>query len=174
MGSPIWPSGAPFRRTSRLRYQVEGMSCGHCVQAVARAVKAEDPQAEIAVDLAAKAVSVTRDYPGERIAQAIRDAGYGVAAPVSARLSRRRQRPASGRSRGGRRRYPEYAAARRIPCHRALLPRPRKESVANLRGGAGRRVSAFDGPLRGPRSLRFLLRRIKSQRWRMDGLRAPR
>lgn len=62
-----------------LRYQVEGMSCGHCVQAVTRAVKAEDPQADVTVDLTAKAVSVRSQQPGERIAQAIRDAGYAVA-----------------------------------------------------------------------------------------------
>lgn len=41
-----------------LRYQVEGMSCGHCVQAVTGAVKTLDPQADVTVDLAAKAVSV--------------------------------------------------------------------------------------------------------------------
>ena len=63
-----------------LRYQVEGMSCGHCVQAVTRAVKAHDPQAEVAVDLAAKAVSVRSEQPRERIAEAIRGAGYAVAA----------------------------------------------------------------------------------------------
>lgn len=63
-----------------LRYQVEGMSCGHCVQAVTRAVQAEDPQAEVVVDLAARAVSVRSARPSERIAQAIRAAGYAVAA----------------------------------------------------------------------------------------------
>jgi copper chaperone len=63
-----------------LRYQVEGMSCGHCIQAVTRAVKAEDPQADVAVDLAARSVSVRSNQPGELIAQAIRGAGYEVAA----------------------------------------------------------------------------------------------
>lgn len=63
-----------------LRYQVEGMSCGHCIQAITRAVKAEDPQADVAVDLAARSVSVRSDQAGERIAQAIRGAGYEVAA----------------------------------------------------------------------------------------------
>jgi copper chaperone len=63
-----------------LRFQVEGMSCGHCIQAVTRAVKAEDPQAEVAVDLAGKSVSVTSAHPADAIAEAIRGAGYEVAA----------------------------------------------------------------------------------------------
>ena len=64
-----------------LRFQVDGMSCGHCVQAVTRAVKAEDPQAQVDVDLAAKRVSVDSERPRETIAQAIRGAGY-EAAPI--------------------------------------------------------------------------------------------
>lgn len=63
-----------------LRFQVDGMSCGHCVQAVTKAVKAADPMAEVAVDLAAKRVSVESARPPEEIAQAIRGAGYQAAA----------------------------------------------------------------------------------------------
>ncbi|MBJ7413589.1 MAG: cation transporter [Phenylobacterium sp.] len=63
-----------------LRYQVEGMSCGHCVQAVTRAVTAVDADAAVAVDLAAKSVSVRSTQPGETIAEAIRGAGYAIAA----------------------------------------------------------------------------------------------
>lgn len=63
-----------------LRFQVEGMSCGHCVQAVTKAVKAEDPQADVQVDLAAKSIVVQTKAPGEAVAQAIRGAGYEVAA----------------------------------------------------------------------------------------------
>ena len=62
-----------------LRFQVEGMSCGHCVQAVTKAVKAIDPQAQVAVDLPAKRVSVESARPPEAVAKAIRGAGYEAA-----------------------------------------------------------------------------------------------
>lgn len=62
-----------------LRYQVDGMSCGHCIQAVTKAVTAVDPAAQVEVDLAAKEVRVETSTAEEAIAAAIRDAGYEVA-----------------------------------------------------------------------------------------------
>ena len=38
-----------------IEFRVEGMTCGHCVSAVTRAVKAVDPEANVRVDLEAKA-----------------------------------------------------------------------------------------------------------------------
>ncbi|PTT89539.1 copper resistance protein CopZ, partial [Pseudomonas sp. HMWF005] len=35
-------------------FNVQGMSCGHCVNAITRAVQAKDPAASVRVDLAAK------------------------------------------------------------------------------------------------------------------------
>lgn len=58
--------------------KVENMRCGHCVNAVTKAVQAIDPQSAVAVDLSTKTVQVTSDVPRERIAQAIREAGYPV------------------------------------------------------------------------------------------------
>ncbi len=63
-----------------LRYQVDGMSCGHCAQAVTKAVIAVDAAAQVEVDLAAKEVRVRNSSAGEAIAAAIRSAGYEVAA----------------------------------------------------------------------------------------------
>lgn len=63
-----------------LRYQVDGMSCGHCVDAVTKAVTAVDAAAQVEVDLAAKEVRVGNSSAGEAIAAAIRGAGYEVAA----------------------------------------------------------------------------------------------
>ncbi|MBA4013281.1 MAG: hypothetical protein C0481_15560 [Phenylobacterium sp.] len=62
-----------------MNFQVEGMSCGHCVQSVTKAVHAVEPKAKVAVDLASGRVTVEG---GEReaVAQAIKDAGYSVAA----------------------------------------------------------------------------------------------
>ena len=60
-------------------FQVQGMSCGHCVQAVTRAVKSIDPAAEVKVDLPSGRVEV--QSTGERavLAQAIAEEGYTVA-----------------------------------------------------------------------------------------------
>jgi copper chaperone len=63
-----------------LSFQVEGMSCGHCVQSVTEAVQGVEPRAEVAVDLAAKRVTVQGSDRRDAIAQAITDAGYAVAA----------------------------------------------------------------------------------------------
>lgn len=61
-----------------LHFQVQGLTCGHCVQAVTKAVKAVDPRADIAVDLKAKSVTVDSTADGEVIADAVRGAGYEV------------------------------------------------------------------------------------------------
>ena len=63
-----------------MSFQVEGMSCGHCVQSVTKAVQAVEPRARVAVDLASGRVAVEGGERREAVAQAIRDAGYGVAA----------------------------------------------------------------------------------------------
>ncbi len=59
-----------------LRYRVEDMTCGHCSQAIQKAVRNADPQAEIAVDLASKHVTVRSQVEPNRIEEAIRSAGY--------------------------------------------------------------------------------------------------
>jgi copper chaperone len=58
------------------QFQVTGMSCGHCVNAVQDAVKALDPQAEVQVQLDTGRVSVSSDKPREALVAAIQDAGY--------------------------------------------------------------------------------------------------
>lgn len=62
-----------------LRYNVEGMTCGHCVQAVAKAVQGVEPTARVSVDLDAKRVTVENSDQTEAIASAIEQAGYSVA-----------------------------------------------------------------------------------------------
>lgn len=61
-------------------FQVQGMSCGHCVGAVTAAVKALDPQAQVQVDLGSGKVEVQSQQEGAAIARAIEDEGYKVAA----------------------------------------------------------------------------------------------
>ena len=61
-------------------FQVQGMSCGHCANAVTQAVRTVDPQAEVKVDLATGKVEVQSQRDHAAIAQAIEEEGYKVAA----------------------------------------------------------------------------------------------
>jgi len=60
-------------------FSVQGMSCGHCRQAVTNAVKSVDPAAEVTVDLGTGQVQVQTAKPRDAIAQAIAAEGYAVA-----------------------------------------------------------------------------------------------
>ncbi|MNN60685.1 Copper chaperone CopZ [compost metagenome] len=57
-------------------YKVQGMSCGHCVRAITRAVQARDQAAEVLVDLAAGEVRVASRLAEEQVLEAIREEGY--------------------------------------------------------------------------------------------------
>jgi len=59
-------------------FQVQGMSCGHCVQTVTKAVQAIDAKAQVQVDLATGDVRVESSAARAAIAEAIGEAGYEV------------------------------------------------------------------------------------------------
>ncbi|KXK58237.1 copper-transporting ATPase [Micromonospora rosaria] len=61
-------------------YQVQGMTCGHCVQAVSTEVGAVDGVSDVQVDLASGRVTVTSDRPVDPAAvrAAVDEAGYEV------------------------------------------------------------------------------------------------
>lgn len=60
--------------------KVEGMTCGHCVRAVTDAVRTIDPGAKIDVNLGAGSVITDSEAQLDKLADAIRSAGYSVAA----------------------------------------------------------------------------------------------
>ncbi len=60
-------------------FQVTGMSCGHCAQAVREAVQALDAAAEVRVDRAGGRLAGLCRAPPETLRQAIEDAGYQAA-----------------------------------------------------------------------------------------------
>jgi copper chaperone len=67
-----------------IEMRVEGMTCGHCVGAVTRAVKAVDPEANVQVDLGAGRVRVDGGRSSaDALGKAIAEAGY-PAAPAGA------------------------------------------------------------------------------------------
>ncbi|PBJ08806.1 MULTISPECIES: heavy-metal-associated domain-containing protein [unclassified Pseudomonas] len=59
-------------------FNVEGMSCGHCVKAITQAVQAKDPAASVRVDLAAKEVGVESALTAQQVIEAISEEGYGA------------------------------------------------------------------------------------------------
>jgi copper ion binding protein len=61
-------------------YQVTGMTCGHCVQAVTTEVSAIDGVTDVQVDLASGRVDVTgENVTDEAVRAAVDEAGYAVA-----------------------------------------------------------------------------------------------
>lgn len=60
-----------------ISFTVADMSCGHCVSAITKAVKAVDHGARVEVDLATHRVQVEPTEAGaQALAEAIQDAGY--------------------------------------------------------------------------------------------------
>lgn len=59
-------------------FNVQGMSCGHCVRAITQALQAKDPAASVRVDLAAKEVGVESALSAEQVISLISEEGYAV------------------------------------------------------------------------------------------------
>ncbi|MEX5684992.1 Copper chaperone CopZ [compost metagenome] len=59
-------------------FNVQGMSCGHCVKAITQALQAKDPAASVRVDLAAKEVGVESALTAEQVIALISEEGYPV------------------------------------------------------------------------------------------------
>ncbi|MCI0914225.1 MULTISPECIES: heavy-metal-associated domain-containing protein [Pseudomonas] len=57
-------------------FNVQGMTCGHCVKAVTRAVQDQDASAKVEVDLAGRQVRVQSALAAEQLLAAIREEGY--------------------------------------------------------------------------------------------------
>ena len=63
-----------------LSLKVEGMTCGHCVKTVTKAVQTVAPAAEVIVDLPTGMVTVEGDDRRDVVAAAIEGFSYKVAA----------------------------------------------------------------------------------------------
>lgn len=57
-------------------YIVDGMTCGHCAQAVTNALKSLNNTADIQVDLEKKTVTVSGIDDDAAISEAVEDAGF--------------------------------------------------------------------------------------------------
>jgi copper chaperone len=62
-------------------YDVKGMTCGHCVQAVSSEIAKLDGVSDVAVDLDTGKVTVTSDEPlsVDAVRDAVDEAGYELA-----------------------------------------------------------------------------------------------
>ena len=58
--------------------KVSGMTCGGCINAVTRAVQAQDPQAKVQADLITQTVNLETSLSPEQASQLITDAGFPV------------------------------------------------------------------------------------------------
>ena len=68
---------------AKTMFNVEGMSCEHCVKAITKAVGALPGVSGVAVDLSAKTVTVEHDpaaAPADQIRLEIEEQGYEVMA----------------------------------------------------------------------------------------------
>ena len=59
-------------------FNVQGMSCGHCVKAVTQAIIALDASARVDVDLPTGKVTVDSREAPEPLLEAIREEGYSA------------------------------------------------------------------------------------------------
>jgi copper ion binding protein len=68
---------------SESTYQVTGMTCGHCVQAVTGEIKRLPGVREVQIDLATGTVTVESDAPLalDQVRAAVEEAGYDLVAP---------------------------------------------------------------------------------------------
>lgn len=60
-----------------IAFEVQDMTCGHCVSTIAKALKAIDRDAKVQIDLATHRVQVEpADADAQELADAIKEAGY--------------------------------------------------------------------------------------------------
>ncbi|MGH8416643.1 MAG: heavy-metal-associated domain-containing protein [Pseudomonas sp.] len=59
-------------------FNVQGMTCGHCVKAVTNAIKGKDPAANVQIDLAKGEVSVQSQLAAEQVIGLIEEEGYSA------------------------------------------------------------------------------------------------
>lgn len=63
-----------------LEFNIQAMSCGHCVKAITEAVREVDPRAQVEADLATKRVQVQTEAARPAVVAALTEAGYAPAA----------------------------------------------------------------------------------------------
>ena len=79
-----------------IAFEVKDMTCGHCVSAITKAVRAADEKASVRIDLANQRVEVEpAQADTQQLSDAIREAGY-TPVPVAGEASRPAQKARGG------------------------------------------------------------------------------
>lgn len=80
-----------------ITFEVDDMTCGHCVSSITKAVRAIDPNAQVTVDLATHRVQIepTASNRGA-LSDAIREAGYSPVPVEHGASPAERSAPRSG------------------------------------------------------------------------------
>ncbi|MGM9481793.1 heavy-metal-associated domain-containing protein [Roseateles sp. NT4] len=77
-----------------IAFEVNDMTCGHCISTITKALKAADKDAKVQIDLTTHRVQVeSASADVEELADAIKDAGY-TPTPVSTTPSTAPAKPA--------------------------------------------------------------------------------
>lgn len=61
-----------------LTLNITGMTCGHCVKAVTRAIQELDPGAKVTIDLAKGLAEIDSRAAADAVVAAIKEEGYEV------------------------------------------------------------------------------------------------
>ena len=76
-------------------FQVDDMTCGHCISVITKAIKGVDANASVSIDLASHRVNIASGTNAATLSAAIKQAGYTatplpnpVAQPVAAQPKR--------------------------------------------------------------------------------------
>lgn len=67
---------SPHLEKAVIEFNIDAMTCGHCVRTVTQVVQQVDPDAQVTVDLPAHRVQVQTGKTREAIAAALVEAGY--------------------------------------------------------------------------------------------------
>lgn len=86
---PVWSK-------TMVTFQVDDMTCGHCVGTITKAVKAVDGNAQVNIDLAKHLVEIeSTDVDATKLGAAISAAGY-AAVPVTGAVASPSRSPTRG------------------------------------------------------------------------------
>ena len=80
-----------------ITFEVQDMTCGHCVSSITKAVRAIDQGAQVTADLATHRVRIEPSGSGRtQLSDAIREAGYTPVSIEDAEMAAGKAAPRSG------------------------------------------------------------------------------
>ena len=79
-----------YQKNSMTTFQVDDMTCGHCISAITKAVRGVDPSASVSIDLATHRVDIgSTQADAAKLSSAIEEAGYTPSGHLTAAQPKR-------------------------------------------------------------------------------------